>query len=245
MTNFLNHQLTTEWQAVRRKAAHSLHQKAGRVNDWLQSHWFRLLLIALLTLILLKKDLTLQLSLKSSLPLPAGQAAAPFEEDASPLPANEPTGPELTAPADRQQAYVERYAELARREMAGSGIPASIKLGQALLETNAGQSELATRFSNHFGIKCFSKECRRGHCSNYSDDSHKDFFRIYSSAEESFRSHSLLLQSQRYRHLFNLSPTDYQAWARGLQQAGYATDRQYAEKLIHLIENLQLNRFDS
>jgi flagellum-specific peptidoglycan hydrolase FlgJ len=155
---------------------------------------------------------------------------------------------ELT-PAEREKrrkqlAYVEKYHKIAQREMYQHGIPASITLAQGLLESNIGQSRLATRNHNHFGIKCFSRSCRRGHCSNFEDDSHKDFFRIYKTPEESYRAHSQVLQNDRYRPLYELPQDDYRGWALGLRQAGYATDRRYGEKLIALIEDLELHRYD-
>lgn len=145
----------------------------------------------------------------------------------------------------KQLAYVDRYAETARTEMKKFGIPASITLAQGLLESNVGESRLATNNNNHFGIKCFSRSCKKGHCSNFTDDSHKDFFRKYSSSWESFRSHSNLLKlNQRYARLFKLRRSDYKGWAHGLKKAGYATDKRYAEKLIHMIEDLDLHKYD-
>ncbi len=145
----------------------------------------------------------------------------------------------------KQQAYVKRFAKVAQKEMGKYGIPASITLAQGLLESNVGESKLATRNNNHFGMKCFSRSCTKGHCSNFTDDSHKDFFRIYKSAWESFRAHSLLLKrSDRYQRLFELGRRDYKGWAHGLKKAGYATDKAYAEKLINLIEDLELYQYD-
>ena len=100
----------------------------------------------------------------------------------------------------KQRAYVDRFANVAQVEMKKYGIPASIKLAQGLIETNAGESRLSTKNNNHFGMKCFSKKCKKGHCSNFSDDTHKDFFRIYKNAWESYRSHSELLAGKRYKH---------------------------------------------
>lgn len=137
--------------------------------------------------------------------------------------------------------YVKRFAKVAQFESGKYGIPASIKLAQALLESDAGDSRLARSNNNHFGIKCFSRKCAKGHCSNFTDDSHKDFFRKYDSAWLSFRDHSLFLQRERYRHLKKIPKTDYKAWAVGLKEAGYATDRKYAEKLISIIKTLKLN----
>lgn len=140
--------------------------------------------------------------------------------------------------------YLKRFAPVAQTEMKRYGIPASITLAQGLLESDAGGSRLAKRNSNHFGIKCFSKTCKKGHCANFTDDSHKDFFRVYGSAWESYRAHSLFLLKDRYKHLLNLESTDYKSWAKGLRKAGYATDKRYADKLINLIEALSLNKFD-
>ena len=146
---------------------------------------------------------------------------------------------------DRQEKYVKKHAEVAQTEMSKFGIPASITLAQGIVETNAGISRLATDNNNHFGIKCFSRKCKKGHCSNFSDDTHKDFFRKYKSTWESYRAHSNLLKNKRYRPLFNYPKTDYKNWAHGLKKAGYATDRRYAEKLIKIIEDLELYRYDS
>jgi flagellum-specific peptidoglycan hydrolase FlgJ len=143
-------------------------------------------------------------------------------------------------------AYIERYAQLAIAEQQKFGIPASITLAQGLLESNAGESKLARNTNNHFGIKCFSRKCKRGHCKNFTDDSHKDFFVQYQNVWSSYRAHSKFLKnSSRYAKLFHLGPDDYRGWARGLQKAGYATDRKYGDKLIAIIENLQLDRYDS
>lgn len=144
----------------------------------------------------------------------------------------------------KQLAYVKRFSKVAQTEMEKFGIPASITLAQGLLESNVGVSRLATRNNNHFGIKCFSKKCRKGHCSNFTDDSHKDFFRKYRSAWESYRAHSKLLTAKRYSKLYKLKETDYKGWATGLKKAGYATDPKYAEKIIALIEDLNLNQYD-
>jgi flagellum-specific peptidoglycan hydrolase FlgJ len=140
--------------------------------------------------------------------------------------------------------YIERFSPIAVEEMKKYGVPASITLAQGLLESNVGDSKLAVRNNNHFGIKCFSTNCVKGHCSNYTDDSHKDFFRIYKSDWESYRAHSKFLQRPRYKHLKKYGSKDYQKWAHGLKKAGYATDKKYAYKLIDIVKKLNLDRFD-
>jgi len=140
--------------------------------------------------------------------------------------------------------YIRRFAPVAAAEMHKYGIPASITLAQALLESNAGQSRLTRSSNNHFGIKCFKKNCKKGHCSNFTDDSHKDFFRKYDNAWQSYRAHSLFLHGKRYQSLFKYTSKDYRAWAKGLKKCGYATDKRYAEKLIQIIEELNLQEYD-
>jgi flagellum-specific peptidoglycan hydrolase FlgJ len=139
--------------------------------------------------------------------------------------------------------YVERFAATAMEESRQFGIPASIKLAQGLLETDAGGSRLATESNNHFGIKCRSK-CRGCTCRNYSDDDVFDMFRVFDSAWESYREHSKLLEIDRYNKLKKLGTTDFEAWAKGLKKAGYATDKNYDKKLIQIIEALDLHQFD-
>lgn len=139
--------------------------------------------------------------------------------------------------------YIQKYSKIARDEMKQFGIPASISLAQGLIESRAGTSKLAVNNNNHFGMKCFSRNCRKGHCSNFTDDTHKDFFKKFPSAWESWRAHSQLLASGRYAKL-KKHGRNYRAWAQGLKSVGYATDRTYAEKLIGIIERYNLDQFD-
>lgn len=142
-------------------------------------------------------------------------------------------------------AYIERYAPLAVEEMEAYGIPASITLAQGLLESVAGTSRLAAATNNHFGMKCFSKSCAPGHCHNFDDDHHKDFFRVYEHPRESYRAHSDFLRGgKRYARLFELTANDYEGWAHGLRACGYATDPKYGDKLVSLIERYGLAAYD-
>lgn len=141
------------------------------------------------------------------------------------------------------EAYVERYSDLAVTHMERYKIPASITLAQGILESGAGLSDLARRSNNHFGIKCHNGW--RGPSVRAADDLPNDCFRQYDRVEDSYQDHSeFLVNGARYRVLFDLSITDYKGWARGLQKYGYATDRAYANKLIKLIEDYELYRFD-
>lgn len=141
------------------------------------------------------------------------------------------------------EAYIDRYGDLAVAHMERYRIPASITLAQGILESGAGMSELARRSNNHFGIKCHRGW--RGPSVHEADDSPNDCFRSYETVEESYRDHSeFLANGVRYRALFELSLTDYKGWARGLQKSGYATDWAYANKLIKLIEDYALYRYD-
>jgi flagellum-specific peptidoglycan hydrolase FlgJ len=139
--------------------------------------------------------------------------------------------------------YIKRFSLIAKTEQKKYGIPASISLAQGLIESRAGTSNLATKNNNHFGMKCFSKNCSKGHCTNHTDDTHKDFFRKYKDPLDSWKDHSRMLSQGRYSKLKKYGD-DYKKWAYGLKSIGYATDKQYAEKLIGVIEKYQLQRFD-
>lgn len=140
-------------------------------------------------------------------------------------------------------SYINTYKDMAVDQMRRYRIPASITLAQGLLESNAGRSTLATKANNHFGIKCGGSWT--GPYVLRNDDAPNEKFRKYNNASESYEDHSKFLQGRRYQGLFQLSPTDYRGWARGLKAAGYATNPTYAESLIHLIEMYNLAQFDT
>ena len=145
--------------------------------------------------------------------------------------------------SDDIENYIKQYAVLAQQKMEEYGIPASITLAQGILESGAGKSDLALNANNHFGIKCHKDWT--GDTFIKDDDEKDECFRKYKMVEESYRDHSIFLTShKRYLSLFSLPRTDYEGWAKGLKQAGYATDPTYATRLIDLIERYNLNRFD-
>lgn len=140
------------------------------------------------------------------------------------------------------EQYIEQYKSIAIEEMHKYGIPASITLAQGLLESGAGSSELSLRGNNHFGIKCHGWQ---GRTIYHDDDFSGECFRAYDNPIQSFEDHSLFLAKRdRYRRLFLLPLTDYRGWARGLKACGYATNPRYAQKLIDIIENYELNVYD-
>jgi len=138
--------------------------------------------------------------------------------------------------------YIDRYKGIAIEEMNKYGIPASIKLAQAILESGNGNSYLATQANNHFGIKCGGTW--DGKSVNRPDDTANDCFRVYTDPEQSFRDHSQFLLRKRYENLFTLRKDDYKGWARGLKAAGYATNPRYPDLLIDLIERYNLQQYD-
>lgn len=140
------------------------------------------------------------------------------------------------------QAYIDQYKDLAIEQMLKYNIPASITLSQGLLESGAGRSWLTKSSNNHFGIKCHGWTGRRVF---HDDDERGECFRAYDNPRQSFEDHSRFLATQsRYARLFNYARTDYKSWARGLKQCGYATNPQYASKLIQIIELYNLNLYD-
>jgi len=139
--------------------------------------------------------------------------------------------------------YIQTYAEIAVEKMREHKIPSSITLAQGILESAAGKSELAQNANNHFGIKCGGKW--NGKTYTKDDDKADECFRKYNSPKQSFDDHTEFLQASRYAELFTLEITDYKAWAHGLKKAGYATHPQYAERLIRIIEEYELMRYDT
>jgi LysM repeat protein len=140
------------------------------------------------------------------------------------------------------ESYIDRFKDIARTEMKTHGIPASIKLAQALLESGSGNSDLAMQANNHFGIKC--NIGWKGKSILKDDDEKDECFRVYDQAEDSFKDHSEFLKKKRYEALFKLDKMDYVSWAKGLKDAGYATNPKYPDLLIGIIERYQLQRFD-
>lgn len=141
-----------------------------------------------------------------------------------------------------EQEYVEKYKDDAVKEMLMHGVPASITLSQGMLESGNGNSALAVYANNHFGIKCHDW---KGLTFIQDDDTKDECFRKYGSVLESYSDHSQFLKSRpRYAFLFDLKTTDYKGWATGLKQAGYATDPNYAYKLIDIIEKHKLYELD-
>ncbi len=149
--------------------------------------------------------------------------------------------------------YIRTYREIAVKEMERTGIPASIKLAQAILESNGGRSELARKAHNHFGIKCGNDW--QGETYHLEDDDYdsggnkvKSCFRVYRRDEASFIAHSEFLRdpkkAARYGFLFRIPPTDYRRWAHGLKKAGYASNPRYPQLLIDLIERYKLDQYD-
>ena len=142
-----------------------------------------------------------------------------------------------------QQDYIDKYKKDAVLDMQKTGVPASITLAQGVLESESGNSRLATEANNHFGIKCHDDWT--GETFFQDDDKGNECFRKYNSVLESFDDHSDFLRKRyRYAFLFDLNITDYKSWAHGLKKAGYATNPDYAYRLIKIIEDYNLFELD-
>lgn len=144
-----------------------------------------------------------------------------------------------------REEYIDTYKHIAIEHMERYGIPASITLAQGILESASGNSTLAREANNHFGIKCHTDW--KGGRTFHDDDKPKECFRVYESAEQSFEDHAEFLsnhRNRRYDSLFVYSHEDYRSWARGLKAAGYATAPDYAERLVHIIEENRLYLLD-
>lgn len=186
------------------------------------------------------------LILTSSCGLLKKQSSGPVNPVEKPIEVNKSVEKPITispTPAKTSaEIYIDKFKNIAIREMKNYGIPASITLAQGILESGSGNSRLAREANNHFGIKCTSDWT--GKTIFEDDDKEDDCFRVYKSAEESFRDHSEFLKRKRYAALFELDKYDYRGWASGLKAAGYATNPKYADLLISLVERYKLDRFD-
>ncbi len=149
----------------------------------------------------------------------------------------------LSAQRLTREEYILRYKHLAAETMENYGIPASIVMAQALLESDNGNSRLARQANNHFGIKCGSSW--PGEIISHDDDAANECFRVYASTEDSFLDHGKFIDgSARYDRLFSLAEDDYEAWAHGLRECGYATNPNYGPMLIRIIEDNKLYLLD-
>ncbi len=142
-----------------------------------------------------------------------------------------------------KEEYINLYKDISIEEMNMYSIPASITLSQGILESGHGNSRLAKKANNHFGIKCHMSWT--GKTFHMDDDARNECFRKYKSPYESFKDHSIFLSTRdRYAFLFNLEITDYKGWAKGLKKAGYATNPKYPQLLINIIEEYELHQYD-
>ncbi len=242
------------WFLLRQKLGAAAHRAQATLVSWLP----KLTIAALLWLLFSKERFSVQIQLGTPAaavtagamaalpppkPLQASSATLPAQAASIlPLPSAAPASVGVSARKQKCLDYVALFLPIAREEAQLYQIPVAITLAQALLESNAGESPLAARENNHFGIKC-PPRCSDCRCATYADDTPNDKFQVYDSPWFSFRAHSKLLHTPRYRHLLQLPADDYKNWAYGLQAAGYATDKKYAEKLIAIIEEFQLHRY--
>jgi len=227
------------------------HRLLEGIFDNVKVPWFKLTIVLLAGYVLMFKDMNFNIALKAPFATIVGDDDESESNDymaqtvANTDPKSNPYAPvsskHLTEAETKK--FIKDYAPVAIKEMNKFGIPASIKMAQALVESRAGKSRLARNNNNFFGIKCFSKKCRKGHCTNATDDHHKDFFRKFGNDWESFRAHSKLLSQGRYKKLHKYGK-DYKKWATGLRQVGYATDKRYDKKLINIIKKYKLYKLD-
>ena len=149
----------------------------------------------------------------------------------------------LFSQKEKAIAYIEKYRFIAMQEMQRTGVPAAITLAQGILESAMGESVLCKKSNNHFGIKC--KTEWTGEKVYHDDDASQECFRKYNSPEESFKDHSDFLKNRPYyASLFKLDVTDYESWAVGLQKSGYATEKNYPQLLIKVINDSEESSFD-
>ncbi len=230
-----------------------LHRISGGRLGNVQLPWFKLSVLALAAFVLFKKDLQFQFNMNApiveaaddSSDARAATSRHSMAQTVSLSQANKASSGLYALGMTENQAktYIRRFSKVAVTEMQKFAIPASVKMAQGLLESKAGQSDYAQNCNNHFSMQCFSDNCDGGKC-NFKSAGDGAHYRKYDSAWQSWRSHSkMITNNNRFNHLLELGK-DYQAWARGLEKAGYSDDQHYAEKLAHLIQTFKLNKLD-
>ena len=154
----------------------------------------------------------------------------------------------------QQQAnFIEEIAPIAQTLQKEYGILASISMAQAALESNFGESQLSAQYHNLYGVKTEASdpagvdlptlEFIDGEMTEM-----EDRFKVYPDWASSMRAHAELIYygttwDPNYYQAVKVGK-DYQSQAQGLAEAGYATDPDYAQKLIDMIETWQLDQYD-
>jgi len=210
-----------------------------------QANWMPIVLILIGGIVLIYKDFNFNLNL--SAPTSGGGGSgivnvAPLAINSQPI--SYDNAGLFTANQDQKNKnYIRQYSNMAVSEMQAYGIPASIKLGAALIESHAGERSSATLFNNHFGLKCYSRQCKKGHCGNLEEMGHKSFYRKYETLQNGWRAHSLMLTTGKFRDL--TKSKNYKTWATGLLEKGYYKTQNEVELLIKVIEYYGLQQLDS
>ncbi|MBG9981640.1 glycoside hydrolase family 73 protein [Aerococcaceae bacterium DSM 111020] len=153
----------------------------------------------------------------------------------------------------QRESFIETLVPTAQRLQRQYGILASVSLGQAALESDFGTSELGAEYHNLYGVKTEASDPQGADMktSEYVDGEWieiVDRFKVYPSWEDSMREHAELIYygtswDQSFYEDVLVGDT-YQEQARGLQSAGYATDPDYADKVIQMIEAWNLDQYD-
>lgn len=149
-------------------------------------------------------------------------------------------GPFAGKQKDKEEFFL-TYAGTAMKHQRKYGIPASVTLAQMALESNYGQSELARRGNNFFGIRVGSSW--KGARSWHTDDV-PGYFRNYDSVLESIEDHSRLLMTDRYKRCRQYDSQDYHNWLVEIKRAGYASAKDYVKSCEDIIRKYKLDRYD-
>ncbi|MEV0393652.1 glucosaminidase domain-containing protein [Polymorphospora rubra] len=160
-----------------------------------------------------------------------------------------------SASAVPPETYISSYAASAQTVQQQYGVPASVALGQSILESAWGESRLTRERRNFFGFKCTASNAPgpiATSCHNYPTQecgpsgchTVNQYFRGYASSTDSFRDYGRLLRTSRYAAAFD-HVDDPDQFIREVHRAGYATDPEYANKVISLMRTYNLYRFNT
>ena len=215
---------------------------------FLKNHWFKTTFVAMLVYLAFKKDFSFHINMNNKgEATPKENTKTKYTEQAE----NTTTASELSifdifssssentlaekfnASEEKEKvAFVRRFGKVAREEQARFGIPASMILASAMVQSHVGKRKLATEGNNYFGLRCVKNSGQKSQTEDGRD------YRVYPNAWESFRNNSIFLQTE-----IGLKKGNYKTWINAIGQK-FNTGDEYATLLKNVIERYKLYELD-
>lgn len=219
-----------------------LHINVYQARVWLRRYWFHGAIASLFLFLLLRRDLSFQISFKQPNATPELAANGAVQPEIAAAKIGNSSASSLYKDglsAATKQSFVKRFLTIAQQESEKFHIPTSIILAQAILQTQAGSNPLAQKGNNFFKLKAtnaWKGGTYHAKTGNY---------RAYTSAWASFRDYSECTTTGNFAACAKLGSTDYAAWANSLERCGYNAQTGLAAALVGIIEGNQLSQYDN